>query len=75
MRKPFGKSMFHKLAESYKEDPLTIEVNKLIKEHKWEEPWFMDGYMEIFHQIMLYGDVIDTDKVKEIFEEALIVRP
>lgn len=70
---------FDKLNEYYNNDPdftkLRDAVKKTIKENKWKEPWYADLYVEIQRQVMLYGDVVYPERLKEITDDKLLVYP
>jgi len=42
---------------------------------KYMLPWNSSIYEEVAKQIMLYGNIIDMDKIQEIFDNKIIVRP
>jgi len=50
-----------------------IILEKEYAKIKYKEPWYADAYYEISQQIMIFGNVIDVDKVRDIINDKLLV--
>jgi len=50
---------------------LQTEYDKI----KYQLPWYTDIYSEVRRQIMLFGNIIDMDKIKDIFDSKILIRP
>lgn len=85
-REPFGKSMFKRyhgkgkemppitfkqLKEYYDNDPALKEMQRIAMEKMKDYTWQQQVYSEIFHQIMLFDNIIDLDKIKKIIKDGL----
>ena len=85
-REPFGKSMFEKyyekgkemppitfkqLKEYYDNDPILKEMQIIAQESMKNYTWQQQVYAEVFHQVMLFDNIIDLDKIKKIVKDGL----
>ncbi len=85
-REPFGKSPFHvkdgegkdmpdisfaKLKKYYDDDPQIKELMRLAQKGRLNYTWQQKLYEEIFHQMMLYDNIIDLEPLKKIVEDGL----
>ncbi len=44
------------------------------KKIKFKEPWYMDALVEAYTQLVIF-DNIDMEKIRDIIEEKMLVRP
>ncbi len=51
------------------------ELQKIYDDNRYKFPWYTDIMVEIRMQVLLYGDVIDYGKIKEMMQEKLVVYP
>ncbi len=85
-REPFGKSMFERyhgkgikmppitfkmLMDYYNNDPAIKELMRIAQKQMENSTWQEKLYAEIFHQIMLFDNIIDLDKLKKIIKDGL----
>ncbi len=85
-REPFGKSMFERyhgkgikmppitfkqLKEYYDNDPALKEMQRIAMESMKDYTWQQQVYAEVFHQVMLFDNIIDLDKIKKIVKDGL----
>ena len=56
------------------EEAITV-LEKEYAKIKFKEPWFQDAFNEVANQIMIYGNVIDVEKVQNILSEKMLVWP
>jgi len=59
-------------------NPMDEIITVLEKEYakiKYKEPWYQDAYNEIYRQLMIFGNVIDVDTVRDIINDKMLVRP
>ena len=84
MTEPFGKSPFHSvkgkdmphidmkdLKKYYDDDPEVQEMMRIAKEGMLSATWQQKLYAEIFHQMILYDNIVDLDKCKKIISEGI----
>jgi hypothetical protein len=60
-----------KLKAYYDNDPALKELMKIAQEGKLSYTWQEKLYEEIFHQMMIYDNIVDLNKLKKIIEEGL----
>ena len=85
-REPFGKNMFERyhekgedmppitfkqLKEYYDNDPALKEMQRIAMESMKDYTWQQQVYAEVFHQVMLFDNIIDLDKIKKIVKDGL----
>ncbi len=85
-REPFGKSLFERyhekgkkvppitfkmLKDYYDNDPELKEMQRIAIENMKDYTWQQQVYAEVFHQVMLFDNIIDLDKIKKIVKDGL----
>ena len=56
------------------EQAITV-LEKEYAKIKFQEPWYQDIFNEVSSQILIFGNVIDIDKVRDIIDEKMLVWP
>jgi|FLOH01.1.fsa_nt_gi hypothetical protein len=70
-KKKVGDMSFEKTKKYYDDDPAIKELMRIAQEGMLSYTWQEKLYAEIFHQMIIFDNIVDIDKLKKIVNDGL----